>query len=50
MQHEGTKRCVVWIRKRVDESMHRVPSHCVVINACSVDELGVEILGKQSIR
>jgi hypothetical protein len=49
MQHECTERRVIGVRKRVDQSMHRVASHCVVVNARSVDELRVEVLSKKRI-
>lgn len=42
MQHNRSKRGVVGIRERVDQRMHRVPPHRVVVDACCIDELCVE--------
>jgi hypothetical protein len=43
VQNYRTKGGVVWIRQRIDQRMHGVPPHCIVINARSVDELSVEL-------
>jgi hypothetical protein len=50
MQDYGTKGGIVWIRQSVDESMHRVSTHGVVVHSGSIDELAVEIPCEKGIR
>lgn len=43
MQDYGSKRGIVWVRQCIDECVHRVSTHSVIINACSIDEFAVEV-------
>jgi hypothetical protein len=50
MQNYGPERGIIWIRQCIDECVHRVSAHGVIINACSIDELAVKIPCKKRIR
>jgi hypothetical protein len=49
VQDYGTKGGIVWIRQSVDESMHRVSTHGVVVHSGSINEFAVELPGKKGI-
>ena len=50
VQNESAERCVVRIGESIDQCMHRVSPHGLIINSCSVDVLGVEFPSKEWIR
>jgi hypothetical protein len=49
VQNYRTKGGIVWIRQRVDQRMHGVPSHCIIVDARSVNKLSVELPRKNGI-
>lgn len=50
MQNQGTKRRIVRIRQGIDQRMHGVSAHGLVIDTCSIDILAVEFASKQWVR
>lgn len=50
MQSKSTQRCVVRIRQGVDQSMHRIPTHCIIVNPCSLNILAIEFAREERIR
>lgn len=49
VQNQGTEGCVVRIRERIDQSVHGVSTHCIVIDPSSVNEFVVEVSSKERI-
>jgi len=39
MQNESAERCVVRIRESIDQCMHGVSPHSLIVNPCSIDVL-----------
>lgn len=50
MQGKSTQRCVVRIRQGVDQSMHRVSAHCIIVNTRSLNVLAIEFAREERIR
>ena len=50
MQRQSTQRCVVRIRQGVDQSMHRVSAHRIIVNTCSLNVLAIEFTREERIR
>jgi hypothetical protein len=49
VQHYRAKGGIVRIRQGINERMHRVSPHSIIINTRSVDELAVKLPGKDRI-
>jgi hypothetical protein len=49
VQDYCTKGGIVWIRQGIDERMHGIPPHSIIINPCSVDELAIKFPRKDRV-
>lgn len=50
VKHERSQGRIVGVRQSVDECVHRIPTHSLIVNSCSIDEFGVELLCQQRVR
>lgn len=49
MQYQSSQGGIVRIRQGIDQRMHRVSSHCVVVDSCGIDVLAVELMSEQRV-
>jgi hypothetical protein len=50
VQDYGTKSSVIWIGQSINESMHGISPHSVVVHSGGVNELAVKFPGQKGIR
>lgn len=49
VQNQSTEGGVIRIRKRIDEGVHGVSAHCIVVNPSGINELVVEVSGEKCV-
>jgi hypothetical protein len=50
VQDQSSKSRIVGIRKCIDQCVHRISAHCVVIDSRSIDEFVVELSSEKGVR